>query len=168
MQDPPLHVVGAAILVALPSAPREARALSNILQSCRPSCATGCNSHGYVVFSLGACTWGASTSGTMRASQLPTFTLFRLPPRVLLDWLAHGRLLETGMSILLFCLTLAVSTSLVGCWWLLREIEAALAFCQDVTDVDPATVQVYLSASKTDPPAKGVHRALPCVYCTRT
>ena len=49
----------------------------------------------------------------------------------------------------------------VGCWWLLREIEAANITLEDVR-IEGLTVHLCLPASKTDPQAQGVWRAHRC------
>eukprot|EP00969_Alexandrium_andersonii_P128984 5700055-Alexandrium_andersonii.AAC.1 len=48
-----------------------------------------------------------------------------------------------------------------GCWWLLREIEAANITLEDVR-IEGLAVHLCLPASKTDPQAQGVWRAHRC------
>jgi hypothetical protein len=56
----------------------------------------------------------------------------------------------------------SLAVCIISCWWLLREIEAAAVNCADVKDTAPAAVSIFLSASKSDPDAKGVSRELVC------
>ena len=50
---------------------------------------------------------------------------------------------------------------LVGCWWLLREIELSNIVVSDITCTEDA-VTINLSASKTDPTALGAQRTHKC------
>ena len=51
---------------------------------------------------------------------------------------------------------------LVGCWWLLREVELASIAQREVTLTGDTTVTVLLSVSKTDPRALGAQRSHRC------
>ena len=55
------------------------------------------------------------------------------------------------------------AVAVIACWWLLREVEVAAASLADVSNPSGSEVRFSLSASKTDPQAKGVFRDLSCV-----
>ncbi len=62
-------------------------------------------------------------------------------------------------------LTCGTDAVLVGCWWLMREIELAALQKGDITFAAArgcGTSTINLAVSKADPSAKGVHRTLGC------
>eukprot|EP00974_Lingulodinium_polyedra_P054342 5224825-Lingulodinium_polyedra.AAC.1 len=52
---------------------------------------------------------------------------------------------------------------MVGCWWLLREIELANLLTEHISFPSPDEAVLFLPASKTDQSGVGVQRGCRCI-----